>query len=286
MFYVTRGSGSTPAAGMLSFPPAAGSSVQHLVDAAVPSPFGKGSETVFDPAVRTAAEIKAAQLALNKALPPPEVLDEVRALLQPSATSVVAELDKLNIYGPGGFFKPHYDTPRSQDHFGTLIICLPSPFKGGQLLLRHVDHNSSAAPSTRTYDWSASADAAPQGLQWAAFYADTGVKTSSNNLKGPGTEAGQPDQKGAVSSSSSSSSSNGSWMTPADVSASAELVAEVRRLLADKDWHGSGERLGFVLQQKYSAGLADLAALTFPEALKGPDRLLAAALQQAGLQPR
>lgn len=190
MFYVTRGSGSTPAAGMLSFPPAAGSSVQHLVDAAVPSPFGKGSETVFDPAVRTAAEIKAAQLALNKALPPPEVrghklyanghhtnstcclalsvsgccqlslrnkfaantnhcwascilvplqpadaswlccccvplllcdcldplqvLDEVRALLQPSATSVVAELDKLNIYGPGGFFKPHYDTPRSQ----------------------------------------------------------------------------------------------------------------------------------------------------------------------------
>ncbi|WIA37493.1 hypothetical protein OEZ86_014407 [Tetradesmus obliquus] len=278
--------------------------------------FSCGSETVFDPAVRTAAEIKAAQLALNKALPPPEVLDEVRALLQPSATSVVAELDKLNIYGPGGFFKPHCDTPRSQDHFGTLIICLPSPFKGGQLLLRHVDHNSSAAPSTRTYDWSASADAAPQGLQWAAFYADTehevlpvteghrmtltynlravqkqqwpapftepGVKTSSNNLKGPGAEAGQPDQKVAVSSSSS----NGSWMTPADVSASAELAAEVRRLLADKDWHGSCERLGFVLQQKYSVGLADLAALSFPEALKGPDRLLAAALQQAGLQPR
>jgi hypothetical protein len=45
---------------------------------------------------------------------PLQVLDEVRALLQPNASSVVAELDKLNIYGPGGFFKPHFDTPRSQ----------------------------------------------------------------------------------------------------------------------------------------------------------------------------
>jgi hypothetical protein len=41
-----------------------------------------------------------------------------------------------------------------------------------------------------------------------------------------------------------------------------------------------------VLQQKYSAGLSDLAALSFPEALKGPDRLLAAALEQTGLNSR
>lgn len=42
-----------------------------------------------------------------------QVLEEVRALLQPNALSVVADLDKLNIYGPGGFLKPHFDTPRS-----------------------------------------------------------------------------------------------------------------------------------------------------------------------------
>jgi len=42
-----------------------------------------------------------------------QVLDQVRLLLQPNAPSVVAELDKLNIYGPGGFFKPHFDTPRA-----------------------------------------------------------------------------------------------------------------------------------------------------------------------------
>jgi hypothetical protein len=43
-----------------------------------------------------------------------QVLEEVRVLLQPNAGGVVAELDKLNVYGPGGFFKPHFDTRRSE----------------------------------------------------------------------------------------------------------------------------------------------------------------------------
>jgi len=47
-----------------------------------------------------------------------------------------------------------------------------------------------------------------------------------------------------------------------------------------------GDRLGFVLQHKYCSGLKSLSCLSFPEALKGPDRVLFAALQQAGLKPR
>lgn len=70
----------------------------------------------------------------------------------------------------------HVTAPDSTpDHFGTLIICLPSPFQGGELVLRHIDHNSSTAPSTKTYDWSSPDGSMPQALQWAAFYADTGV---------------------------------------------------------------------------------------------------------------
>jgi hypothetical protein len=64
---------------MLSFPLTSGSSVQHLVDAGVPSPFGKGKETVYDAAVRTAVDIKAAQLAVNKVLPPLEVRGQLLA---------------------------------------------------------------------------------------------------------------------------------------------------------------------------------------------------------------
>jgi hypothetical protein len=87
IFYISapHSDSGSPAPGLISFPLAASSSsnstnadaaaaaLQQLVSAAVPSPFGKGSETVYDPSVRTAAEIKAAHLALNKTLPPPEV---------------------------------------------------------------------------------------------------------------------------------------------------------------------------------------------------------------------
>jgi hypothetical protein len=62
------------------------------------------------------------------------------------------------------------------DHFGTLIVCLPTSFKGGQLVLRHIDHNSTATPPSKTFDWGATtATGTTQGLQWAAFYADTGT---------------------------------------------------------------------------------------------------------------
>lgn len=87
VFYVTHTTSNNASAGpsaagspspdMVSFPltssSASTSSVQQLVDAAAPSPFGKRKRTVHDPAVRTAMEIKAAQLALNKTLPPQEV---------------------------------------------------------------------------------------------------------------------------------------------------------------------------------------------------------------------
>jgi hypothetical protein len=55
---------------------------------------------------------------------------EVRTLLQPGARKVKAELYKLNIYGPGDFFKSHVDTPRGPDMFGSLVICLPTDFTG------------------------------------------------------------------------------------------------------------------------------------------------------------
>jgi hypothetical protein len=51
--------------------------------------------------------------------------------LVPEASTVRAELYKLNLMERGGFFKPHKDTPRGGDTcFGTLVVALPVPFKG------------------------------------------------------------------------------------------------------------------------------------------------------------
>ena len=68
-----------------------------------------------------------------------------------------AELYKLNIYskylifvhpylvlccclGSGSFFKPHVDTPRSENMFGSLVVVFPTPHEGGALSLRHHGH--------------------------------------------------------------------------------------------------------------------------------------------------
>jgi hypothetical protein len=48
------------------------------------------------------------------------LLQTVHRLLQPAAGKVIAELYKLNIYGPDGFFRSHVDTPRGPNMFGSL----------------------------------------------------------------------------------------------------------------------------------------------------------------------
>jgi hypothetical protein len=39
--------------------------------------------------------------------------------------------------GKGSFFKPHKDTPRGEHAFATLVVALPTPHKGGALVLRY-----------------------------------------------------------------------------------------------------------------------------------------------------
>lgn len=64
--------------------------------------------------------------------------------------------------GPDGLFQKHVDTPRSKTQIGSLVVCLPSAFKGGRLIVRH--HGNAV-----DFDWSAHSDSV---IQWAAFYSD------------------------------------------------------------------------------------------------------------------
>jgi hypothetical protein len=82
-------------------------------------------------------------------------------------TGIRAELYKLNFYsGPFGKFKAHVDTPRSGTQIGSLVVCLPSEFEGGNLSVSHQGN-------TVEFDWSAplSTGQAPC-IQWAAFHSD------------------------------------------------------------------------------------------------------------------
>lgn len=44
---------------------------------------------------------------------------------------------KNNVYGEGGVFKRHVDSPRDAENMiGTLVVCLPSKHEGGRRLTR------------------------------------------------------------------------------------------------------------------------------------------------------
>ncbi|EJD41291.1 hypothetical protein AURDEDRAFT_169676 [Auricularia subglabra TFB-10046 SS5] len=103
------------------------------------SPFGMGSQTMYDEAVRRGREVRASQLQLGlvKPLSPPgrkwlntrdgawyfsDIAFQVGRFLFPGARSVKLVLYKLAIYSPGGHFKMHKDTTHADSHVGTVLI--------------------------------------------------------------------------------------------------------------------------------------------------------------------
>jgi hypothetical protein len=90
------------------------------------------------------------------------ILSKVRAGLGCEDASVSAELYKLLVYDRGGFFLTHRDTEKTERMFGTLVVTLPSTYRGGALRIRHAGREVTV--DTNTVD--------PSELSYVAFYAD------------------------------------------------------------------------------------------------------------------
>ena len=75
---------------------------------------------------------------------------------------VSAELYKLLVYDRGGFFLSHRDTEKTDGMFGTLVVTLPSTYRGGALRIRHAGRE--ATVDTKASD--------PSELSYVVFYAD------------------------------------------------------------------------------------------------------------------
>jgi hypothetical protein len=94
------------------------------------------------------------------------VLEEVRKQLAPTDPNpITAELYALDLYNGDDHFRPH-KAPRG-DGLGTLVVCLPSFFSAGQLILSH-------RGMQRVFDWGheINEDPSPGVLRWAAFFGD------------------------------------------------------------------------------------------------------------------
>ncbi|KAI0345626.1 hypothetical protein BDW22DRAFT_1353163 [Trametopsis cervina] len=116
--------------------------LKALAEACDPATFGRADQDVYDESYRKAGKLNATHFAINFHPGPAGLLDEIRDVLLEGYnfdTEITAELYKLNVYGPGSFFKAHKDTPRGQTMFASLVVVLPTEHEGGALIFRHED---------------------------------------------------------------------------------------------------------------------------------------------------
>lgn len=134
-----------------------------LIELAERAPYGRGGETLVDPAVRKVWQIAAPRVAIGarwQRTVDAIVADAMHGL--GVSGSVRAELYKLLVYDVGSFFVEHRDTEKVDGMFATLVVVLPSAHEGGELVVRHRDRD--VRVDLRRED--------PADIAWCAFYAD------------------------------------------------------------------------------------------------------------------
>ena len=252
--------------------------LEPLLARCSPAPFGKGRKTLYNRRVRDALHLKAeggAFTVLNFDPAASGVLETVRQQLCPGdSTALTAVLYNVNVYGTEGHFEPHKDTPRGSQMLGTLVVCLPSRFFNGQLVLRH-------RGAHKVFDWGRDINeqAEPSRIHWAAFFGDVdhaidkvwmGLRVTLTYLLYRG--------EGAITAPRPSGA------------ATERLQQGLERTLTDRHFLPRGGVLGFPCFHMYSHEAAfqrSLPPLTKTGAalhrLKGRDQEVAAAALKAGL---
>ncbi|KAJ6536882.1 hypothetical protein B0H19DRAFT_962516 [Mycena capillaripes] len=133
--------------------------------------FGVDQADVLDETYRKAGKMDLNKFASRLDVVSSGLLDAISPdmLVGQSVDSVKvlrAELYKLNVYGPGSFFKAHRDTPRGENMIGSLVVVFPTAHTGGEFTLNH-DGTSwtfdAADELTESY---------PPSLAYIAFYSD------------------------------------------------------------------------------------------------------------------
>ena len=150
--------------GVLSVPvPPAQASA--LVACAESAPYGRGQETIVDRSVRNCWQVARDAVRLGgRAWPETlaSIVAQAAVGLGYPEDAVSAELYKLLVYEPGGFFVPHRDTEKIDNMVATLVVSLPVAGAGGDLVIRHKGHET--VIDMRVED--------PSDLAFAAFFAD------------------------------------------------------------------------------------------------------------------
>ncbi len=251
--------------------------VQPLIERCEPATFGDKRRTRFDRSVRDAVQLKAGDGGFSVEHFDPEaagILDSIRDQMLPHDSSpITAELYALNVYTSGGHFAPHKDTPRGQDMFGTLVVCLPSQFWGGKFALAH-------RGLVKRLDWGPIIGKQQDAnqLHWVAFFGDVDhqIERVFMGARVTITYLLRRDAKIAPS------------RTVADEELAPTILEAWRALLADAQFLPRGGLVGYPCCHLYHQDARFQVKQTpldqrSAKVLKGRDQLVAATALQAGL---
>ncbi|KIJ25604.1 hypothetical protein M422DRAFT_193295, partial [Sphaerobolus stellatus SS14] len=109
--------------------------LDKLVDTCAPTPHGRKNKTWYDESYRLAKKMILSNYGLSQEIDQKEIFEAIGAIT--SQERIDNLLIKLNAYVQGGFFKVHRDSPKSEQHLGTLIIGLLSAFASGSLSISY-----------------------------------------------------------------------------------------------------------------------------------------------------
>jgi hypothetical protein len=131
------------------------------------APFGRGEETIVDSNIRDTWQVnKKIEIISHNINENSNILQEIKLKLCPGCSSIRAEFYKMLVYEEGSHFKTHKDIIRGMKHFGSLIVFLPSFYKGGEFQVRHLGEELDFQYSIDKKEFDLSK------CHWVAFFTD------------------------------------------------------------------------------------------------------------------
>ena len=162
LVYCQADHGSSKEWSSVEFPGISEADMIKLLDACSVGSYGDMGKDVVDKIYQNAFKLEPDNFLKSFQICATPILQEIQSFFS-TVARLKAELYKLNIYTCGDFLKAHVDTVHSEKMFGSLVVCLPTQFTGGELMVRHNKQEIK-------YDWSSTASTTSSTLHWAAFF--------------------------------------------------------------------------------------------------------------------
>ncbi|KAL9653586.1 hypothetical protein ABK040_000505 [Willaertia magna] len=114
----------------------------ELISHCSKAPYGRGEQTIYDDNVRNTWQLSPSQFRISNKKWDQMIDNLINDELKPGLginehVEVKCSLYKLLLYEEGGHFEFHRDTEKEDKMFATLVIQLPSVYKGGNIIVKH-----------------------------------------------------------------------------------------------------------------------------------------------------